>query len=75
MMKMYVMDKPSRWENYIDLVEFVYNNGYQESLNMRPFEALYDRKCSTPVSWVNPTNRALIGSELLKEMEEKYGKD
>jgi hypothetical protein len=36
MLIMYLMDKPSIWEDYIHLVEFVYNNGYQESLNMSP---------------------------------------
>jgi hypothetical protein len=39
MLRMYVMDKPSKWEDYIHLVEFAYNNGYQESLNMSLFEA------------------------------------
>jgi len=41
---MYVMDKPSKWEDYLHLVEFEYNNGYQYSLIMIPFEALYGRK-------------------------------
>jgi hypothetical protein len=50
MLRMYVMDKPSKWEYYLHLVEFAYNNGYQASLNMSPFEALYGRKCNTPVS-------------------------
>jgi hypothetical protein len=38
---------------------------------MSPFEALYGRKCNTPVSWDNPADRAVIGSNLLREMEEK----
>ena len=38
---------------------------------MSPFEALYDRKWNTPVSWDNPADRELVGLELLKEMEEK----
>jgi hypothetical protein len=42
--RMYVMDKPSKWEEYIHLVDFSYNNGYQTSLKMRPFEALYGRR-------------------------------
>jgi hypothetical protein len=37
---------------------------------MSPFEALYDRKCNTPMSWDNPIERTSIGSDLLKEMEE-----
>jgi hypothetical protein len=40
MLRMYVMDKPSKWEDYLHLVEFAYNNGYQASLKMSPFEAL-----------------------------------
>ena len=65
------MDKPSKWEDYLHLVEFAYNNGYQASLKMSPFEALYNRNCNTPVSWDNPADREVVGLELLKEMEEK----
>jgi hypothetical protein len=50
MLRMYVMDKPSKWEYYLHLVEFYYKNGYQASLKMSPFETLYGRKCNTPVS-------------------------
>jgi hypothetical protein len=74
MLRMYVMDKPSKWEDYLHLVEFSYNNGYQDSLKMSPFEALYGRKCNTPVSWDNPVDRVVLGPELLKEMEEKMVK-
>jgi hypothetical protein len=42
-LRMYVMDKPSRWEDYLHLVEFAYNNGYHASLKMSPFEELYGR--------------------------------
>jgi hypothetical protein len=45
MLRMYVMGKPSKWEEYyLNLFEFSYNNGYQTSLKMIPFEALYGRK-------------------------------
>ena len=64
------MDQPSKWEDYIHLVEFSYNNGYQASLKMSQFEALYGRKCNTLVSWDNLTDRAVVGPELLKEMED-----
>jgi hypothetical protein len=56
------------------LVEFAYNNRYQASLKMSPFEALYDRKCDTPVSWDNPADRMVFGSELLKDMEDQVVK-
>jgi hypothetical protein len=71
MSMMYVMDKPSKWEDYLHLVEFAYNNGYQASLKMSPFEALYGRRCNTLVRWDNPADREVVGPELLKEMEEK----
>jgi hypothetical protein len=44
MLRMYVMENPSKWEDYIHLVEFSYNNGNRESLKMNSFEALYSRK-------------------------------
>jgi hypothetical protein len=74
MLRMYVMDKPSKWEDYLHLVEFSCNNGYRASLKMSPFEALYGRKRNTPVSWDNPIDRAVVGPELLREMEEKIVK-
>jgi hypothetical protein len=70
-MRMYVMDKPSRWEDYLHLVEFAYNNGYHTSLKMSPFEELYGRKCNTLVSWDNPADRVVVGPKLLKEMEDQ----
>jgi hypothetical protein len=73
-LRIYVMDKPSKWEDYLHLVEFSYNNGYQESLKISPFEALYGRKCNTPVSWDNLADRAMVGKKLLREMEEKIMK-
>jgi hypothetical protein len=62
MLKIYVMDQPLKWEDYIHLVEFNYNNGYQAPLKMSPFEALYSRKCNTLVSWDNPIDKAIVGS-------------
>jgi hypothetical protein len=74
MLRMYVMDNPSKWENYLHLVEFSYNNGYQASLRMSPFEALYGRKCNTPVSWDNPTDIVVLELEFLKDMEDQVVK-
>ena len=41
MLRMYVMDKPGKWEDYLHLVEFAYNNHFQVSAGMSPFEILY----------------------------------
>ena len=57
---MYVMNKPSKWEDYIHLVDFAYNNGYQESLKMIPFEALYGKKWNTPAISDNLANIVVI---------------
>jgi hypothetical protein len=59
-LRMYVMDQPSKWEDYIHLVYFSYNNGYQASLKMSEFEEFCFRKCNTPISWDNPTDREVF---------------
>jgi hypothetical protein len=74
MLRMYVMDKPSKWEDYLHLVEFAYNNGYQASLKMSPFEALYGKKCNTPVCWDNLAYRVVLGLEFLKDVEDQMVK-
>ena len=50
MLRMYVMDKPTKWDHYLHLVEFAYNNHYQASGKYNPFEILYGRKCNTHIS-------------------------
>ena len=74
MLIMYVMDRPSKWEDYLYLVEFTYNNGYHASLKMSPFEALYGRRCKTPVSWDNIVDKVIVGPEMLKYIEEQVEK-
>jgi hypothetical protein len=59
MLSMYVMDKPSKWEDYLHLLEFSYNNESQTSLKMSPFEALYGRKCNMSMHWDIPTDRTV----------------
>jgi hypothetical protein len=71
MLRMYVMDKPSKWEDYLHLVDFSYNNRYKDSLKMIPLEALHGRKCNTTVSWDNPIDRVVLGPKLLKDMEDQ----
>ena len=71
MLRMYVMDKPAEWEDYLHLVEFPYNNRQQESLGMSPYEALCGRRCRTLVTWDNPVNRIVLRPEFLNEMEQE----
>ena len=58
---MYVMDQTSKWEDYLYLVEFAYDNGYHASLKMDPFEALYGRMNNTPNSLDNQIDKVIIG--------------
>ena len=69
MLRMHIMHQPKKWEDYLPLVEFSYNNVYQESLKMSPVEALYGRKCNIPISWNNLVNKFAIGPDMIKEME------
>ncbi|WVZ85099.1 hypothetical protein U9M48_032055 [Paspalum notatum var. saurae] len=59
------------WESSLPYAEFSYNNGYQASLGMAPFEALYGSKCRTPLIWTEDSERVPTGPALLKEVEEK----
>ena len=47
-------------------MEFSNNNSYQESIKMTPFEALYGRKCRTPLNWVDPGERRYYGIDFVK---------
>ena len=51
--------------------KFSYNNSYQASLGMSPFEALYGRKCRTPLIWSEVREHTLTGPALIKEVEER----
>ena len=69
MLHMYVMDRQVKWEDYLYLFEFAYNNRYNSSLGMSPFHALYARPCHTPLSWDCLEDRVLLGPEMLQDME------
>jgi hypothetical protein len=59
------------WDKSLLYVEFSYNNSYQTSLKMSPFEALYGRKCRTPLYWDQTGERQFFGSEIIQEVEEQ----
>ncbi|WVZ52416.1 hypothetical protein U9M48_003472 [Paspalum notatum var. saurae] len=55
----------------VSLHEFAYNNGYQKSLEMEPFEALYGRRCRTPLNWSELGERVTFGPDLVTQVEEQ----
>nr|AAM08795.1 Putative retroelement [Oryza sativa Japonica Group]AAP52970.1 retrotransposon protein, putative, Ty3-gypsy subclass [Oryza sativa Japonica Group] len=71
MLRACALDFGGAWDKSLPYAEFSYNNSYQASLQMAPFEALYGRKCRTPLFWDQTGERQLFGTEVLAEAEEK----
>jgi hypothetical protein len=57
------------WDKSLLYAEFSYNNSYQESLKMTPFEILYGRRCQTPLFWSETGERNVFGPDVLQEVE------
>ena len=60
-----------KWEDSLPYAEFSYNNSYQSSLKMSPFEALYGRKCRTPLNWSQTGDSQIFGTDLMLEAEKQ----
>jgi hypothetical protein len=60
-----------KWDKHLPLVEFSYNNSYQEGIKMSPFKALYGRPCHTLMSWSELGERVIFGPNIMTEAEEK----
>ncbi|WVZ75273.1 LOW QUALITY PROTEIN: hypothetical protein U9M48_023345 [Paspalum notatum var. saurae] len=71
MLRACVLTYGKDWESSLPYAEFSYNNGYQASLGMAPFEPLYRRKCRTPLIWAEDKEQVPTRPALLKEAEEK----
>jgi hypothetical protein len=59
------------WDKCLSYVEFSYNNSFQESLKMAPFEMLYGRRCRTPLFWSEAGERKVFGPDILQEAEKQ----
>jgi hypothetical protein len=71
MLRACVLDYGASWDDNLPYAEFSYNNSYQTSLKMAPFEALYGRRCRTPLLWNGVRDRKLFGPDLIRDFEEK----
>jgi hypothetical protein len=71
MLRACVLHYGKNWDKCLSLAEFSYNNSYQSSLKMAPFEALYGRRCRTPLNWSQAGEREIFGPDLVLEVEEK----
>ena len=60
-----------KWDGCLKLAKFSYNNSYQESIHMAPFESLYGKKCRTPLNWVEVGDHGYFGSDFIKEAQKQ----
>ncbi|GJW24573.1 reverse transcriptase domain-containing protein [Tanacetum coccineum] len=65
------LDFGKGWDKHLPLVEFSYNNSYHASIKAAPFEALYGRKCRSPVCWAEVGDSQLTGPEIIQETTKK----
>jgi hypothetical protein len=71
MLRACVLKHGGSWDKSLPYVEFSYNNSYQGSLKMSPFEALYGRKCRTPLYWSETGERQLFVADIISEAEKQ----
>ncbi|GJT86579.1 putative reverse transcriptase domain-containing protein [Tanacetum coccineum] len=71
MLRACVIDFGKGWVKHLPLVEFSYNNSYDASIKAAPYEALYGRKCRSPVCWAEVGEAQLTGPEMIQETTEK----
>ena len=62
-----VKEFPRSWDMYIPLMEFAYNNSYQSSIGMAPYEALFSKKCRTPVCLTKLNEHKVIGPDIVND--------
>jgi hypothetical protein len=69
MLSGYVLEHQGSWDKNLPWAKFSYNNSYQESLKMAPFEVLYERRCCTPINWIEPEEKVIFGPNFVEEVE------
>lgn len=74
MLRACVIEFPGSWDSHLHLMEFAYNNSFQATIGMAPFEALYGKCCRTPVCWSEVGEHRLMGPELVRSTNEAIQK-
>ncbi|KAK1423842.1 hypothetical protein QVD17_19151 [Tagetes erecta] len=74
MLRACVLDFGGSWDSHLPLVEFSYNNSYHSSIKVAPFEALYGRKCRSPLCWAEVGDSQLTGPQIVQETTDKVFK-
>ena len=71
MLQACVLDHKGSLEEHFPLVEFAYNNSYQASIQMAPYEAMYGRPCRSPLCWTEVGESCITGLDLVRDTSEK----
>jgi hypothetical protein len=71
MLRLCVLNFKGNWINFLPLVEFAYNNSFQSTIGMAPYEALYGRKCRSPLYWDEVGEKQLLGPEIVQDTKDK----
>jgi len=71
MLRACVLSWKGSWEDHLPLAEFAYNNSYQASIQMAPYEALYGRRCISPLCWDVVGERSLVGPDWVRQTHDK----
>ena len=71
MLRACVISFPEKWDECLTLAEFSYNNSYQESIRIEPFEALYGKKYRTPLNCIEVGDHGYFGPDFIKEAREQ----
>jgi hypothetical protein len=69
MLRACVLEHPGSWDQNLPWAEFSYNNSYQESIKMAPFEVLYGHRCHTSLNWIELGENVIFGPDLVEEAE------
>ena len=73
MLRACLLNLKGRWDEHLPLVEFVYNNSYQVSIQMAPYEALYGRPCRSSICWTKMGESSITYPDLIRDTLEKVG--
>ena len=71
MLRACVLNHKGSSEEHLPLVEFAYNNSYQASIQMAPYEALYGRPCRSPLCWIEVGKSSITVPDLIRDTSEK----
>jgi hypothetical protein len=71
MLRACVLEEGGDWGKYLPLIEFAYNYSFHSSIGMAPYEAIYGRKCRSPVCWFETEEKLLLGPELVQDATNK----